>query len=110
MKTRLFCACLFMAVLLFSRNTMAWVEHVEKLASSEPQECYDGFGERASPDSTNPLTCPADTLPYTPQSYVWSLTQYGNSLWFGTGANRPLHHPGRLLQRSRCRSERLQYL
>ena len=66
---------------------MAWVAHVEKLASAEPQECYNGLGERASPESTDPFIGPANTLPYTPQAYVWSLTQYENSLWFGTGAN-----------------------
>ena len=84
-----------MTVFFISGNTMAWVEHVEKLASAEPEECYDGLGVRVDPTDTDPFTCP-DTgdplhpdyaIPYTPQSYVWSLTQYEDSLWFGTGAN-----------------------
>jgi len=94
-KRNLFCACLLITVFLITGNAQAWVEHVEKLASAEPDECYNGPGERVDPIGGDPFTCP-DTedpqhpeyaIPYTPQAYVWSLTQYENSLWFGTGAN-----------------------
>lgn len=85
-----------MLVFLIEGNARAWVVHVEKVASAEPDECFNGLGERVDPTSTDPpFTCPNTgvpfhpdyALPYTPQTYVWSLTQYGNSLWFGTGAN-----------------------
>ena len=76
-------------------NAQAWVASVEKLAAAQPDECYAGLGERVDPISRNPFTCPnlGDpahpdyAIPYTPQTYVWGLTQYGNNLWVGTGAN-----------------------
>jgi hypothetical protein len=84
-----------MVLFLITDSAHALVVHVEKLANAEPDECFNGLGERVLPEVTDPFTCP-DTgdpvhpeyaIPYTPQTYVWSLTQYGNSLWFGTGAN-----------------------
>jgi hypothetical protein len=95
MKKILFCACLLMVVFPVTDNAHALVVQVEKLANAEPEECYNGLGERVDPTNSDPFTCP-DTgdpwhpdyaIPYTPQTYVWSLTQYGNSLWLGTGAN-----------------------
>lgn len=76
-------------------HAQAWVVGVEKLASAPPQECYTGFGTRVPPLSKNPFTCPNINdplhpdyaIPYTPQTYVWSLVQYNTSLWVGTGAN-----------------------
>ena len=95
MITKLYCVCLSMVVFLVIGNAHAMVAHVEKLAGAEPEECYNGLGERVDPEIADPFTCP-DTevpfhpdyaLPYTPQTYVWSLTQHEFSLWFGTGAN-----------------------
>lgn len=97
MKKLILKTWLFVTVFLVMgmNNAQAWVVNVEKMASAEPQECYSGFGERVEPLSEDPFTCPDlddplnpdHALPYKPQTYVWSLTQYQNSLWFGTGAN-----------------------
>ena len=77
-----------------------WGKYVKKLASPEPDECFNGLGERVDPVSTDPFVCPNPSpetglpIPMTNQTYVWSLTEVdipganGNhSLWFGTGAN-----------------------
>ena len=89
MKRIILLTCLFLTALLVMgmNNAQAWVTSVEKLADAVPQECYSGFGERVDPLSKDPLICPDYAQPYTPQTYVWSLTQYQNSLWLGTGAN-----------------------
>ncbi len=87
--------CLFLITLFVTESAYAWVENVELLGSAEPDECYAGLGVRVDPISEDPFTCPdlGDpenpdyAMPYTSQTYVWSLTQYENSLWFGTGAN-----------------------
>ncbi len=109
MNKVLFSTCLWMAIFLFNGNIMAWVAHVENLASAEPDECYNGLGERVGPENRDPFTCP-DTgdplhpeyaIPYTPQTYVWSLTQYEHSLWFGTGPNVLCITQGALYKRSK---------
>jgi hypothetical protein len=97
MRRKLLLSCLFVLVSLAigTWNAQAWVENVEKLAAAQPDECYSGFGMRVDPVSEDPFTCPdlGDpehpdyAIPYTSQSYVWSLTQHENNLWFGTGAN-----------------------
>lgn len=90
-------AWLFLTIYLTNGTSyaQAWVVDVQKMASAGPQECYSGFGTRVEPLGGDPFICPDINdplhpdyaLPYTPQTYVWSLTQYQNSLWFGTGAN-----------------------
>ena len=89
MKGVLFFTGLFLAssLVIGMNNSQAWVENVEKLASAQPQECYSVFGLRVDPETEDPFTCPDSAQPYTPQTYAWSLTQYQNSLWLGTGAN-----------------------
>ena len=74
-----------------------WTKTVTKLASAEPDECFNGMGERVDPLSTDPLVCPDPDpetglpMPMTNQTYTWSLTEVDNatnhSLWFGTGGN-----------------------
>lgn len=97
MRQKMLLSCL-LVLITFSVNiwnAQAWVNNVEKIADASPSECFAGLGVRVDPVSADPFTCPdiGDpfnpdyALPYTPQTYVWSLTQYQNSLWIGTGAN-----------------------
>lgn len=89
MQKRVFLTWLFLNTFLVIglNNAQAWVANVEKLANAQPQECYSGFGQREDPIGEDPFTCPESAQPYTPQTYVWSLTQYQDILWFGTGGN-----------------------
>ena len=94
-KLLLFCLLVPVSLAFGTWNAQAWVENVEKLAAAQPDECYSGLGMRVDPISEDPFICPdlGDpehpdyAIPYTSQSYVWSLTEYQNKLWFGTGAN-----------------------
>jgi hypothetical protein len=74
---------IFILPILFTQSVQAWVDHFEVLAQAEPDECYAGVGE---PYPEGP-PCPGGSTEKTNQSYVWSLTQAEDSLWFGTGAN-----------------------
>ena len=54
------------------------------IASAEPDECFEDIG---LPYPAGP-PCPAlPILHKTNQTYMWSLTRAGDSLWGGTGAN-----------------------
>ena len=94
-KLLLFCLLVPVSLAFGTWNAQAWVENVEKLAAAQPDECYSELGMRVDPISEDPFICPdlGDpehpdyAIPYTSQSYVWSLTEYQNKLWFGTGAN-----------------------
>jgi hypothetical protein len=94
MKKTMFLLCLFLLALAvgsaqaYTANTL--------LAEARPDECFAGIGvDYPAPLSLDPFTCPnvgdpnnpLYALPKTNQTYVWGLTQIGNSLWFGTGAN-----------------------
>ena len=86
-KQMLFCISL-LAVFIATGSAQAWVGHVVQLAQAGPDECYAGPGvPYPAPISQDPFTCPQGSKPKTNQTYTWSLTQEGNSLWFGTGAN-----------------------
>jgi hypothetical protein len=52
------------------------------LAKAQPDECFNGIG---NPYPAGP-PC-AEGQPKVNQAYVWGLTQAGDNLWFGTGAN-----------------------
>ena len=96
MKRKMFWSILPLAALLTAGPTHAWVENVEKLSSAQPQECWVDVGVRVDPVSTNPFTCPEGSVPYTPQTYTWSMAVVpegqspagqGEQVWFGTGGN-----------------------
>lgn len=54
----------------------------EMLAKAQPDECFNGIG---NPYPSGP---PCDQgQAKVNQAYVWGLTQAGDNLWFGTGAN-----------------------
>jgi hypothetical protein len=52
------------------------------LAKAQPDECFAGLGVPYPPGPP----C-AQGQPKVDQAYVWGLTQVGNHVWFGTGAN-----------------------
>jgi hypothetical protein len=54
------------------------------VAKAQPDEWFTGIGELYTP-ITDPQ--PAGALAKVNQAYVWSLTEAGDNLWFGTGAN-----------------------
>jgi hypothetical protein len=104
MQKKMFLTSLFLVAFFITGTGLAenWVKNAEILASAEPQECYAGLGLRVDPIDDDPFTCPTEAevvgedglpvtvpvVPYTPQTYVWSLVQSdNNTLWFGTGAN-----------------------
>jgi hypothetical protein len=70
-------------VALAAQSAWAWVESTELLARAEPDECFAGLGEPYPPGPH----CPDGSQEKMNQGYVWGLTQAGDSLWFGTGAN-----------------------
>jgi hypothetical protein len=53
-----------------------------RLAKAQPDECFNGVGQ---PYPAGP-PC-AQGQPKVNQAYVWGLTQVGQTIWFGTGAN-----------------------
>jgi hypothetical protein len=73
----------FVWVCWAAENALAWVESIDILARAEPDECYAGLGV---PYPNGP-SCPWGSKEKRNQGYVWGLTQAGDSLWFGTGAN-----------------------
>jgi hypothetical protein len=83
MKRNMFSSCLFLLVFLATGSAHAWVESNTLLANAEPDECYAGIGV----DYPDGPPCPVGSIEKTNQAYVWGLTQTGDSLWFGTGAN-----------------------
>jgi hypothetical protein len=99
MKKSVFCICLLIVLCVTAQTNAqseAWVGNVEKLDSAQPQECWVSIGVRVAPTSTNPFTCPEGSVPYTPQTYTWSMavvppgqsgTGSGEKVWFGTGGN-----------------------
>jgi hypothetical protein len=53
-----------------------------RLAKAKPDECFNGIGQ------PYPVGPPCATgQPKVNQAYVWGLTQVGQMIWFGTGAN-----------------------
>lgn len=55
------------------------------LAKARPDEFYNGMGQPYIPLGEEPPG--AVGKPKVNQAYVWSLTQVGDSFWFGTAAN-----------------------
>jgi hypothetical protein len=70
-------------VFLTAGNANAWVDVITELDHAEPNACFAGIGEPYPPGPP----CPEGSQEKIDQAYVWGLTQEGNSLWFGTGAN-----------------------
>ncbi len=58
----------------------------ELLAKAPVDECYDP-STGASVMFPDGGGCPEGTVPKANQSYVWGLTQSGDTLWFGTASN-----------------------
>lgn len=83
MKRSIFSFCLLLLVLFATGSAQAWVESNKLLANAESDECYAGIGV----DYPDGPPCPVGSVEKTNQAYVWGLTQTGDSLWFGTGAN-----------------------
>ncbi|HVN29730.1 MAG TPA: hypothetical protein VMT64_14640, partial [Candidatus Binataceae bacterium] len=53
-----------------------------------PDECFAGIGSSANLYPADTSQCAGGTIPKVNQGYVWGLTQYGNTLWYGTSANQ----------------------
>lgn len=88
MKRNVFWCCLFALLFATTASAEDWAQSIEVLAKAEPDECYAGVGvDYPPPNSDNPFTCPQGSLPKRNQTYLWGLTRWGNSLWFGTGPN-----------------------
>jgi hypothetical protein len=56
--------------------------NLTRLAKAKPDECFNGIGQ---PYPAGP-PC-AEGKAKVDQAYVWGLTQVGQTIWFGTGAN-----------------------
>jgi hypothetical protein len=54
------------------------------LAQAAPDDCWIGLGKNQRGDFP---PCPEGQTPKVNQSYVWSMVQTGNLIWFGTTAN-----------------------
>ena len=79
-----FISIFFCLLVLFTiGSAQAWIESNTVLAKAEPDECYAGIGV----DYPAGPPCPEGSVEKTNQGYVWGLTQEGDNLWFGTGAN-----------------------
>ena len=87
-----------------SASAAPWHTSNAVLAHAVPDECYAGIGVDyplgVTPGDgfTTPVNCPAtipdlaggedlEVVPKTNDSYVWALTEEGDSLWFASAAN-----------------------
>jgi hypothetical protein len=74
---------IFACLVLAAGSARAWVDVITELGRAHPNACFEGVG-LPYPDGP---PCPEGSREKTDQVYVWGLTQEGDSLWFGTGAN-----------------------
>ena len=56
----------------------------ELLAKATPDECFDGIG---TPVTYTVPDCGGDTVPKVNEAYVWGMTDYSQTIWFGTAPN-----------------------
>ena len=106
MKTRLVLFLLLLTAPLAAGSASAdpWHTSNTLLGHAVPDECYAGIGVDypggVTPGDgfTTPVNCPAtipdpaggedlEVVPKTNDSYVWALTEEGDSLWFASAAN-----------------------
>jgi hypothetical protein len=64
-------------------NGVANVYTHELLAKAQPDECFSGIGVPV----TGTLPDCEGGQPKVNQSYVWGMTDYSNTIWFGTATN-----------------------
>ena len=57
----------------------------ELLAKAEPDECYNGIGVPIAITDTVP-DC-LDGQPKVNEAYIWGMTDYAETIWFGTAPN-----------------------
>ena len=56
------------------------------VAKASADECFTGIGQPLLPISDAGV-CSSGSVQKTNQAYLWGVTQVGDGLWFGTGAN-----------------------
>ncbi|MDY6853752.1 MAG: hypothetical protein SWO11_03435 [Thermodesulfobacteriota bacterium] len=100
---KLFFICLFLCLSVFItlESAQAWINSNTLLARAEPDECYAGIGV----DYPSGPPCPSGSVEKVNQAYVWGLTQEGDNLWFGTGANVECGTVGAVLGDILCKTE-----
>ena len=61
---------------------------IKMLHKAVADECFAGIGSSANIFPADASQCAGGTTPKVNQGYVWGLTQFGNTLWYGTSANQ----------------------